>query len=81
MDECRINIVCKCRGDHTFLTIDDEESIDKCDRKGEESDGKYYWGNIEYKGKLKIYIATYKNSEQYSHNSNKWAYIFWEEKI
>jgi hypothetical protein len=47
----------KCRGDHTFLTIDDEEPIDKCDRKGEESSSKKERKGISYYTEMKVEIS------------------------
>ena len=69
MDECRIDIVRKCRGDHTFLTIDDEEPIDKCDRKGEESSSKKERKGISYYTEMKVEISREKYSKEKSNEN------------
>jgi hypothetical protein len=69
MDECRIDIVRKCRGDHTFLTIDDEEPIDKCDRKGENPNSEKHRKYLDDEFIVKVEISREKYSKEKSNEN------------
>lgn len=81
LHELRIKIVSKCSYDHTSLTIYDEETVDKCDRKSKYTSRKEHRKDLYYYCISKVEISAYPKDQKSNEKCDEYTYLFRWEKI